>query len=97
MFARDLYAAVRQAPNGRGLGFFYREPEWLPVVGWEPGAANPNDNLTLFDWSGRALDSIDLFGRIEPRPAHGLTMQDHVVVKRGRRILDEPESDSAMR
>jgi arabinogalactan endo-1,4-beta-galactosidase len=65
MFARDVYAAVRQAPNGRGLGFFYWEPEWLPVVGWEPGAGNPNDNLTLFDWGGRALDSIDLFGRVD--------------------------------
>jgi arabinogalactan endo-1,4-beta-galactosidase len=40
---------------------FYWEPEWVPGVGWEPGAGTPNDNLTLFDFQGRALPSIGLF------------------------------------
>ena len=31
-----------------------REPEWVPGVGWEPSAGTPNDNLTLFDFQGRA-------------------------------------------
>ena len=62
-FVRDLRAVVRSVPAGHGLGFFYWEPEWLPVVGWEPGAGNPNDNMTLFDWEGQALPSIDVFGR----------------------------------
>jgi arabinogalactan endo-1,4-beta-galactosidase len=48
-------------PGGHGAGLFYWEPEWVPGVGWEPGAGSPNDNLTLFDFQGRALPSIGLF------------------------------------
>jgi arabinogalactan endo-1,4-beta-galactosidase len=54
------FAALRRVLHGvpRGLGFFVWEPEWLPGVGWEPGAGNPNDNLTMFDRRGRALPSV---------------------------------------
>jgi arabinogalactan endo-1,4-beta-galactosidase len=62
-FLTDLAGALVDTPNGRGLGFFVWEPEWLPVVGWQPGAGNPNDNLTLFDWTGAALPGIAVFGR----------------------------------
>lgn len=62
-FLTDLAAALVETPDGRGLGFFVWEPEWLPVVGWEPGAGNPNDNLTLFDWTGAALPGMRVFGR----------------------------------
>ena len=48
-------------PDGLGQGLFYWEPEWVPGVGWEPGAGTPNDNLTLFDFQGRALPSIGIF------------------------------------
>ncbi|MFI6760812.1 arabinogalactan endo-beta-1,4-galactanase [Micromonospora sp. NPDC050417] len=58
------FAALRRVlagvPHGLGTGFFAWEPGWLPGVGWEPGAGNPNDNLTLFDWSGRALPAFDV-------------------------------------
>jgi arabinogalactan endo-1,4-beta-galactosidase len=37
------------------------EPEWIPGVGWEPGAGTPNDNLTLFSFTGQALPSVGLF------------------------------------
>jgi hypothetical protein len=30
-------------------------------VGWEPNAGTPNDNLTLFSSTGRALPSVGLF------------------------------------
>jgi arabinogalactan endo-1,4-beta-galactosidase len=64
-----FFEALRQilldVPDGRGLGFFDWEPEWTPGVGWEPGAGNPNDNLTMFDFTGRALPSLRAF-----RPAH---------------------------
>jgi arabinogalactan endo-1,4-beta-galactosidase len=53
-----LRRVLRGVPDGLGAGFFAWEPEWLPGVGWEPGAGNPNDNLTMFDWSGRALPSF---------------------------------------
>jgi arabinogalactan endo-1,4-beta-galactosidase len=55
---RNVLAAV---PNGRGAGFFAWEPGWLPGVGWSPGEGNPNDNLTMFDWSGNALPSLNAF------------------------------------
>jgi arabinogalactan endo-1,4-beta-galactosidase len=55
---REVLAAV---PGGRGGGFFVWAPEWLPGVGWAPGEGNPNDNLTMFDWSGNALPSLNAF------------------------------------
>jgi arabinogalactan endo-1,4-beta-galactosidase len=53
-----LRRVLHGVPDGLGAGFFVWEPEWLPGVGWEPGAGNPNDNLTMFDRRGRALPSI---------------------------------------
>jgi arabinogalactan endo-1,4-beta-galactosidase len=58
-----LRGVLQAVPNGHGLGFFDWEPEWLPGVGWEPGAGNPNDNLTMFDWRGAALPSLSAFRR----------------------------------
>ncbi|WP_432492120.1 glycoside hydrolase family 53 protein [Kineococcus auxinigenes] len=55
---REVLLAV---PDRRCLGFFAWEPAWLPGVGWEPGAGNPNDNLTMFDHDGRALPSLAAF------------------------------------
>jgi arabinogalactan endo-1,4-beta-galactosidase len=60
-FLNDLLSILAQVPGGHGAGLFYWEPEWVPGVGWEPGAGTPNDNLTLFDFQGRALPSIGLF------------------------------------
>ncbi|WP_408636235.1 glycosyl hydrolase 53 family protein [Nocardioides mangrovicus] len=58
----DYFEALRgvfgDVPGGHGLGFVAWEPEWVPGVGWEPGAGNPNDNLAMFDFSGRALPSL---------------------------------------
>ena len=56
-----LRQVLGQVPDGRGAGFFAWEPEWIPGVGWEPGAGNPNDNLTMFDWQGNALPSVAQF------------------------------------
>jgi arabinogalactan endo-1,4-beta-galactosidase len=55
---REILAAV---PGGHGAGFMAWEPEWLPGVGWAPGEGNPNDNLTMFDWTGAALPSLASF------------------------------------
>jgi arabinogalactan endo-1,4-beta-galactosidase len=57
-FLFDLQSAVAAVPEGMGTGIFYWQPEWIPGVGWEPGAGTPNDNMTLFDFSGRALPSV---------------------------------------
>jgi len=59
--ASDILSMLAQVPHHRGAGFFYWEPEWIPGVGWEPGAGTPNDNLTLFDFHGAALPSIAMF------------------------------------
>jgi arabinogalactan endo-1,4-beta-galactosidase len=47
------------ASADHGAGIFYWQPEWIPGVGWAPGEGTPNDNLTLFDFKGHALPSID--------------------------------------
>ncbi len=61
------YEALRKVltgiPGGNGLGFLAWEPAWIGGVGWEPGAGAPNDNLTQFDFSGRALPSIRAYRR----------------------------------
>jgi arabinogalactan endo-1,4-beta-galactosidase len=57
----DILSILAQVPGGHGAGFFYWEPEWVPGVGWEPGAGTPNDNLTLYDFQARALPSIGIF------------------------------------
>ena len=56
-----MLSILQQVPGHHGIGFFYWEPEWIPGVGWEPGAGTPNDNLTLFNFTGAALPSVGLF------------------------------------
>jgi arabinogalactan endo-1,4-beta-galactosidase len=56
-----LRGVLLAVPGGLGAGFLDWEPEWIPGVGWEPGAGNPNDNLTMFDTTGRALPSLASF------------------------------------
>ena len=60
-FVSDVLSILDQVPGGHGAGLFYWEPEWIPGVGWEPGAGTPNDNLALFDFQGHALPSIGIF------------------------------------
>ena len=60
-FYNDVLSILAQVPDHLGLGLFYWEPEWIPGVGWEPGAGTPNDNLTLFSFTGQALPSVGLF------------------------------------
>ena len=60
-FVSDELSILAQVPDGLGAGLFYWAPEWIPGVGWEPGAGTPNDNLTLFNFQGRALPSIGIF------------------------------------
>jgi arabinogalactan endo-1,4-beta-galactosidase len=59
-YFRALRAVFATVPSGLGRGFFTWEPEWVPGVGWTPGEGNPNDNLTLFDFRGRALPALDV-------------------------------------
>lgn len=60
-YFEGLRRVLLDVPSDRGAGFFAWEPEWIPGVGWEPGAGNPNDNMTMFDWAGRGLPSLTAF------------------------------------
>jgi arabinogalactan endo-1,4-beta-galactosidase len=63
-FVTDELSILAQVPNGLGAGLFYWAPDWIPGVPWTPGASigSPNVNLTLFNFQGRALPSINIFG-----------------------------------
>jgi arabinogalactan endo-1,4-beta-galactosidase len=62
-FVTDELSILAQAPDGLGLGLFYWAPDWIPGVPWEPGAGigSPNVNMTLFNFEGQALPSINMF------------------------------------
>jgi arabinogalactan endo-1,4-beta-galactosidase len=62
-FVSDELSILAQVPDGLGGGLFYWAPDWIPGVGWEPGAGvgTPNANLTLFNSEGTALPSVGIF------------------------------------
>lgn len=53
-FFSQFIAVLRATPYGRGAGFFYWEPAWLPSSRF----GSPMDNLTLFDATGAALPAL---------------------------------------
>ena len=63
-FVTDELSILAAAPDGLGAGLFYWAPDWIPGVPWEPGAGigSPNVNMTLFNFEGQALPSINIFG-----------------------------------
>lgn len=52
------------ATSSGGLGAFYWEPAWLAVegAGVAKGSGNEWENQALFDFEGRALESVKAFG-----------------------------------
>lgn len=72
-FMEDLLRVIREVPEGRGKGFFYWEPAWIPVPGsqWAtpqacaymnekgPGG-NEWANQALFDYEGNALPALSV-------------------------------------
>ncbi len=62
-FVTDELSILAQAPGGLGAGLFYWAPDWIPGVPWEPGTGigSPNVNMTLFNFEGQALPSINIF------------------------------------
>jgi len=59
----DIIAAVAGAPNSKGVGIFYWEPDWIPVqgAGWRTGDGDSWENQALFDYKGKALPSLKVF------------------------------------
>jgi arabinogalactan endo-1,4-beta-galactosidase len=62
-FVTDELSILATAPGGLGMGLFYWAPDWIPGVPWEPGAGigSPNVNMTLFNFEGQALPSVNIF------------------------------------
>lgn len=71
-FMRDFMTRVREIPEGKGKGFFYWEPAWIPVEGsgWATDESlkyirdkgpcgNEWANQALFDYDGNALPALE--------------------------------------
>ena len=58
---KDVIATVAAVPGGLGRGVFYWEPDWIPApgAGWRTGDGNNWENQALFDYTGRALPSMN--------------------------------------
>ena len=59
----DIIAAVAGAPDSKGVGVFYWEPDWIPAKGsgWRTGDGSSWENQALFDYNGKALPSLKIF------------------------------------
>jgi arabinogalactan endo-1,4-beta-galactosidase len=62
-FLTALWQTVKAVPQGRGEGVIYWEPDFIPQAGagWKAGAGDEWDNVTLFDFKGRALPGLKTF------------------------------------
>ncbi len=56
-FLYSLIQTVSSIPGNNGMGFFYWEPDWISASQF----GSPWENVTLFDFSGEALNSISVF------------------------------------
>lgn len=77
-FMKDLFEILHSVPEGRGRGFIYWEPAWIPVPGsgwatpqaWAymnekgPGG-NEWANQALFDYDGNALPALEVIRDFE--------------------------------
>lgn len=72
-FMEQLMKRIKEVPKGKGKGFFYWEPAWLPVkgTGWATEAGlqyigekgpggNEWANQALFDYEGNALPALQV-------------------------------------
>lgn len=61
-YLEDLMEIIKKTPNHHGTGIYYWEPCWIPSKEqWSVGHENNWANLTLFDFAGRKLKSLDVF------------------------------------
>ncbi|MNX02290.1 Arabinogalactan endo-1,4-beta-galactosidase precursor [compost metagenome] len=60
-YMQDFVQVIRNTPEGRGIGFYYWEPCWIPSkTEWSVGHANNWSNLTMFDYSGTMLPALNI-------------------------------------
>jgi arabinogalactan endo-1,4-beta-galactosidase len=62
-FLKDIIMTLKNVPKGAGTGLFYWEPGFISVegAGWKYGEGNEWANMTLFDFEGHSLESMDEF------------------------------------
>lgn len=60
-YVHALLSILRQVPRKHGRGVMWWESAWIPGAGWEPGAGDAWDNMTLFDFTGKTLPSIKIY------------------------------------
>ncbi len=78
-FMEDFLNRISHIKGGKGKGFFYWEPAWIPVPGsgWatpaslkymnDPGpCGNEWANQALFDYDGNALPTLSLIRDFKP-------------------------------
>lgn len=59
---QELMKRIRAVPHQLGIGLYYWEPCWIPSKPkWSVGHENNWSNLTLFDYKGNKLDSLNAF------------------------------------
>jgi arabinogalactan endo-1,4-beta-galactosidase len=69
--ANNLHSVIsilKEAPDGRGIGVFYWQPDFIPVkgAGWKYGEGCEWDDQAMFDFKGYALWSLDVFKMHSP-------------------------------
>lgn len=75
-YVRDLLEIVRGVPDGLGAGFHWWEPAWIPSkTEWSVGHPNNWSNLTLFDYEGRKLDSLNVLRESKGRQLESLASE----------------------
>lgn len=78
-FLHALFDVIKQVPDGKGKGYFYWEPAWIPVPGsgWATEGAleyieekgpcgNEWANQALFDYDGNALPALEIVRDYQP-------------------------------
>ncbi len=62
-FLHDIIRTIKDVPQKKGAGLFYWEPGFITVegAGWKYGEGNEWANMTLFDFEGRVLESMNVF------------------------------------
>lgn len=88
-FMNDLETVLLNVPNDKGIGYFYWEPEWVPVSGGTYATAagvaykndtvtpsNTWDNMTLFDFYGNALSSVKVLNQPTENILSNISFED---------------------
>ncbi len=60
-YMHEILSIIKQVPRQHGKGVMWWESGWIPGAGWEPGQGNAWDNMTLFDFNGKALPSVKVY------------------------------------